>query len=181
MRLEVSSYFFTQNEAGPARGPVLKILLEAMSFLTLNLLPLLLLIYFQVTFLPVHNAAATWLHRAYVALDIIILVSIGLSSLTVWRLKQLRSGFSIKNPFLSLATWPLVLLFSMCVATLPTGTGDWPDLDYQMTSLWSAKVPFDRNSSRCVRVGIDRCAFWLTAFLFEQPIDYVSSRRPSYR
>lgn len=179
IRLEVSSYFFSQNEAGPPKGILLVYLLNAMTFLTLNALPLLLLLYFQITFLPVHNSTATWLHRAYLGLDILILLAIGFSSVIRWKWGAIWSGSNLKMPTLSVAFFAITSAFSLCIATLPSGTAGWPDLDMAMTSIWPTSMPFNKDFRRCNPTS-DRCAFGLTAFIFEQPVDYVSSRRPGF-
>jgi uncharacterized protein YjbI with pentapeptide repeats len=180
IRLEISSYFFAQDEVGPRRSFILGTLLNAMALLTLNILPLLLLLYFQVTYLPAHDAAATWLHRAYVMVDVVVLTLIACSSITEWRLWGLFDQLSIKNPSFSIVSCVLAIFFSLCVATLPSGSFGYADLDDTMSSLLPTKVPFDRNGGRCVTSEAQRCAFWLTSFLFEQPVDYVSSRRPAF-
>jgi hypothetical protein len=55
LRLEVSSYFFAQGLSGPKRSGVLYLLIRAMSILTLGLLPLCLLLAFQIAFLSAHD------------------------------------------------------------------------------------------------------------------------------
>ncbi|MBS0244847.1 MAG: hypothetical protein JSS20_21970, partial [Proteobacteria bacterium] len=52
LRLELHSFFFVQGLAGPERGYLLNGLLHALSWLTLVALPVLLLLYIQVAFLP---------------------------------------------------------------------------------------------------------------------------------
>lgn len=179
VRQEISSYFFAQNEAGPQRSAVLAALLSVMTFVTLNLLPLLLLLYFQITFLPVHSSSATWIHRGYVALDVVVLLLIGLSSVSSLRRDGLPSESAIKMPLASAILSGIVVIFSICIATLPSGVAGGSDLDSLMTKLWPASMPFTRGEKSCVPES-QRCAFWPTAFLFEQPIDYVSSRRPGF-
>src|ERR1043165_7979379 len=179
LRLEVSSYFFTQNEVGPRRSLILRFLLNAMAFFTINLLPSLLLVYFQITFLSAHDTIATLLHRLYVLVDVIILLLIGFSTFARATGRAFADSFGIKLPGLSGAASFVVIFFSLCVATLPSGVQGVSDLDVVMTRLWPVKVPATWGGWSCTNAE-DRCAFIVTALLFEQPIDFVSSRRPGF-
>jgi uncharacterized protein YjbI with pentapeptide repeats len=182
LRLEVSSYFFSQSEAGPRRSLITKILLGSMTFLTLDLLPLLLLLYFQVSYMPVHDGAATWYHRLYICSDlfVLLLVGIGRHASNEGLFRRFGSGLRVSgNAILNFLTWPTLLFGSICVATLPA---DAPSLERDigrfMMTLRPTKVPFDVTNQNCKQMNGNQCAFWLTAFIFEQPIDYVSGRRP---
>jgi hypothetical protein len=77
LRLELRSYFFVQAYAGPRRPVLMMTLMFLTSWLTLVLLPVLAFLYFQVAFLPLHDAGATWTHRAYLALDLFLLFMMG--------------------------------------------------------------------------------------------------------
>jgi len=78
LRLELNNFFFVQAIAGPYRSTVMNVFLHAMSWLTLVVLPVLLLIYIQVTFLPYHDVTVTWTHRVALLVDIAMLISIGI-------------------------------------------------------------------------------------------------------
>ncbi|WP_295555045.1 pentapeptide repeat-containing protein [uncultured Hyphomicrobium sp.] len=78
LRLELNNFFFVQAIAGPYRSRVMSTFLHGMSWLTLVVLPVLLLVYIQVVFLPYHDVGITWTHRIALLLDIIILISIGI-------------------------------------------------------------------------------------------------------
>jgi uncharacterized protein YjbI with pentapeptide repeats len=184
VRMEVSSYFYSQNVAGPERGMLLGALLRAMGWLTLDLLPLWLVLYFQVTFLPVHDPNVTFVHRIFLACDIGVLGCVGIArrfpEMGLWQgLIHLIKGHG-RSFSLGLGTSAVVLFLSICVATLPSAFGDdqenSSDLDRLMTSIWPTRVPFDWNNQTCRNWEGDRCAFWLTAAVFEQPIDFVSGR-----
>ena len=73
LRLELSSFFFVQAIAGPERSRVVGVLLHGLSWLTLGLLPVLALLFVQATFLPYHHIGITWVHRALVAADLVVL------------------------------------------------------------------------------------------------------------
>lgn len=77
LRLELDNFFFAQAIAGPERSRIVGTLLHAMSWLTLVLLPVLLLLYVQLMFLPYHDAAITMVHRVVVLVDIAFVLLIG--------------------------------------------------------------------------------------------------------
>jgi uncharacterized protein YjbI with pentapeptide repeats len=77
LRLEVGSFFFVQAKAGPERSRIMGAFLHGMSWLTLVLLPLLLVLYAQVAFLPFHDAGVTAVHRLVVLADLVLLLAIG--------------------------------------------------------------------------------------------------------
>jgi uncharacterized protein YjbI with pentapeptide repeats len=77
LRLELDSFFFVQALAGPERSRLVSGFLNAIGWLTLFALPLLLLIYLQVAFLPIHDAAVTAVQRAVVLADIALLALVG--------------------------------------------------------------------------------------------------------
>lgn len=78
LRLELNNFFFVQAIAGPYRSRVMSGFLHGMSWLTLVVLPVVLLIYIQVVFLPYHDTAITWTHRIALLVDIAMLISIGI-------------------------------------------------------------------------------------------------------
>jgi uncharacterized protein YjbI with pentapeptide repeats len=77
LRLELNNFFFVQAIAGPFRSRVMSTFLHGMSWLTIVVLPVILLIYIQVVFLPYHSEGITWIHRIALLVDIILLISIG--------------------------------------------------------------------------------------------------------
>ena len=184
LRFEVSSYFFAQSLAGPERRSVLHFLLRSMSFLTLELLPLCLLLAFQIAFLPEHDAAITALHRLCVVTDGVVLLIVGgarniAAQTGFWYglVHILRTSLSTGRG--GSAAAGLVLFASFAVATLPSQEDEpygFFNLDGLFTGLAPTKVPFKWDDQRCRPWAGDRCAFWLTAVVFEQPIDYVSGR-----
>jgi uncharacterized protein YjbI with pentapeptide repeats len=123
LRLELNNFFFVQAIAGPYRSRVMSAFLHGMSWLTLVVLPVVLLIYIQAVFLPYHDTAITWTHRIALLADIAILVSIGLF--------LMRAETSFSKAFMrttsahpvSFAATVLVLVtvaaFSFFFATIP--------------------------------------------------------------
>lgn len=123
LRLELHNLFFVQAIAGPSRSAVMGSFLHLMSWLTLVILPVVLLLYIQVVFLPYHDAAITWTHRVSLIVDVLMLVLIG-----VFLMRAETSFF--KAFFRTTASHPvsfllttivlgLVTVFSFFVATIP--------------------------------------------------------------
>jgi uncharacterized protein YjbI with pentapeptide repeats len=123
LRLELDNFFFVQAIAGPERSRVIGAFLHGMSWLTLVMMPVLLLLYIQATFLPYHDVTITWVHRSALLADIALLVLIGVF---LWRLETSffqafwRTG---RQHPMGLALTALLLLgaaaISLRVATLP--------------------------------------------------------------
>ena len=84
LRLELDNLFLVQAIAGPERSLIVGVLLHALSWLTLVMLPVLLLLYMQTAFLPYHDAAITSLDRLALLADVALLVLIGVF---LWRLE----------------------------------------------------------------------------------------------
>lgn len=77
LRLELDSFFYVQAIAGPERSRVVSSFLNSVSWLTLLIFPLALLLYIQMVFLPFHDGAITMFHRLIVLADIVILLFMG--------------------------------------------------------------------------------------------------------
>lgn len=77
LRLELHSYFFTQALAGPHRGWLLGGFLHAMIWISLVVLPVMIMLFTQVVFLPYHDTFITWVHRVVLMLDMAILAAVG--------------------------------------------------------------------------------------------------------
>ncbi|MFB3079424.1 MAG: hypothetical protein ACE1Y4_15615, partial [Lysobacterales bacterium] len=134
-RGQVNSYVFSQLLAGPKPPLVLQYLMRLMVFVTLSLLPVLVLLYFQIKFLPYHDIAVTHIHRLAILLDLVLLFSVR----PFMAMPYLRpAGFKLRLgserwPW-ELSYWSLgatatlslaVLVFSLFVATIPQGCF-WP-------------------------------------------------------
>jgi uncharacterized protein YjbI with pentapeptide repeats len=123
LRLELHNFFFVQAIAGPHRSAIMSAFLHGMSWLTLVILPVVLLLYIQIKFLPYHDVAITWTHRVALLVDIGILVLIG-----VFLMRAETSFFSafwrttLQHPLSFLVTvgvMAVVAFFSFVVATVP--------------------------------------------------------------
>ncbi len=123
LRLELHNFFFVQAIAGSHRSAVMGGFLHAMSWLTLVILPVVLLLYIQVMFLPYHDTAITWTHRLALVFDI------GMLSLLGIFLRRAEASFfsaffrtAIAFPISFVATSGLlltVMVFSFLFATVP--------------------------------------------------------------
>ena len=122
IRLELHNFFFVQGIAGPERSRVMDVFLHGMTWLTLVILPVVLLLFVQVVFLPYHDAWITSMHRAAVAADILMLVSIGVFLMrpetsfftALWRTSRYRPLSSS----LTVLVMGAVAWFSFFVATI---------------------------------------------------------------
>ena len=72
LRLELHNFFFVQAIAGPQRSVVMSGFLNIMSWLTIVILPVILLLYMQVAFLPYHDVTTTWINRIALLFDIVL-------------------------------------------------------------------------------------------------------------
>ncbi|MEO1544441.1 MAG: pentapeptide repeat-containing protein [Pseudomonadota bacterium] len=123
LRLELHNFFFVQAIAGPNRSAVMGGFLHAMSWLTLVILPVVLILYIQLVFLPYHDVLITWTHRIALVFDIVMLSLLGVF------LRRAESNFfsafwrtTLANPLTFLMTSGLLLgvtVFSFLFATIP--------------------------------------------------------------
>jgi uncharacterized protein YjbI with pentapeptide repeats len=77
LRLELDSFFFVQALAGPERSRVVSAFLNAIGWLTLLVLPVLLLVWMQVAILPLHHPGVTALQRTVVLTDVVLVLLAG--------------------------------------------------------------------------------------------------------
>ncbi len=128
LRLELHNFFFVQALAGPKRSAVMGLFLHMMGWLTLVILPVVLILYIQVVFLPYHSGWITWTHRIALVFDIALLALIG-----VFLMRAESSFFqalwqtAINNPVSVLVTsivLGVVTIFSFFIATVPGETLD---------------------------------------------------------
>jgi len=122
LRLELDNFFFAQAIAGPERSRIVGTFLHGMSWLTIVVAPVLLLLYVELVFLPYHDVAITWVHRLTLIADIALLLLMGVF---LWRLETsfLRAFLrTLHHPLSLLLTVGLlagVAAFSILVATIP--------------------------------------------------------------
>lgn len=167
LRLELSDYFFTQNWCGAKRSPVITSLLRMMSWLTLGILPLLLLLYFQIKFLPYHLEELTWGHRVYVLVDFIILLVLGVfirfPELGFWQ--GLKSNL-VEHPLNFLTTLfvsLMILVMSWFAALVPDGRWEQSLLNIRPLC-WPVEL---RSEGQNEKSASERSVCALTALFFE--------------
>lgn len=123
LRLELNNFFFVQAIAGPYRSRVMSTFLHGMSWLTLVVLPVVLLLYIQVVFLPYHDVTITWTHRIALLVDIAMLISIGVFLMraeTSFMQAFLRTTSAHPVSFVAtIAVLLVVWVFSFFFATIP--------------------------------------------------------------
>ncbi len=141
LRLELHNFFFVQGIAGPQRSAVMSGFLNIMSWLTIVILPVVLLLYMQVAFLPYHDVTTTWINRIFLSLDIAGLLLIGVFLMraeTSFFQAFWRSTFS--HPLSAIATTlvlALVAYLSFFAATVP---GEPLDRVSQKLMAWSSPI-----------------------------------------
>ncbi len=123
LRLELHNFFFVQAIAGPERSSVMSAFLHTMGWLTLAVLPVVLLLYTQIIFLPFHDAGITWGHRLALVFDVALLGLIGIfltrpESSFVGAFRQMTRAHPISFAATT-AIMIVVMAFSFFVATIP--------------------------------------------------------------
>lgn len=123
LRLELHNFFFVQAIAGPHRSTVMSVFLHGMSWLTLVILPVVLIIYVQVVFLPYHSELITWTHRIALLADIAMLVLIGVfltrAETSFFRAFWRNTAAHPVSFAVTSCVIGCVALFSFFVATIP--------------------------------------------------------------
>ena len=173
LRSLVNSYAVAQAIAGPWRSRVFGFFLHAVNATTLVLLPILVLLNFQIAYLPWHDATVTMLHRVYLAADILIVVLLG-TLIIAPELKFFAAlGAVLKGHTGTLmgmlALSVAALVFSNLIATIPD-----EKLDRTAALLWPVPVDPDGHPNRAARM-----AFWPTAWLFDGKIDQIKGKPES--
>lgn len=111
LRLELHNFFFVQAIAGPQRSVVMSAFLHLMSWLTIVILPVILLLYMQVSFLPYHDVTTTWINRIALVFDIALLILIG-----VFLMRPETSFFQAF--WRSTATHPVSVFITTCLLVI---------------------------------------------------------------
>ncbi len=191
IRRNLTGYVFTQIMAGSKPPRAVRQLMGLMVFVTFIALPIALLVYFQIKFLPYHDVGVTHLHRFAITLEVVLLfvaspmianpyfrkantrmISLG-SNEWPWEISYRNLGISV---FISLS----VLFFIGFVATVPQGCffpsekhiDDCFSLD-RMAAKWAPRsVKYEYNHP-------SREVFALTVLLFEGKVNVWDEAVPS--
>jgi hypothetical protein len=182
-RLRVHSHYISQLEAGPETNAVVRAGFRAIDWLFLRLIPIGLLLAFQITYLPVHDVEITWWHRIYVLAGLLIVAGTShfLAGLEkVYPGHETLASDTVLRRFAAGLAGALVLTFSVAVATVP---GEWIDRALGSVSSVATPVPVQAlgNVVRDLPPGArGRQAFLPTALLFEGQVDDWTRRPTSF-
>ena len=146
LRLELNSYFYSQAIAGPERSKMFGMFLHSMIWISFVALPVLLLLFIQIQFLPYHDELITWNHRFVLVADIALLALMG-----VFLRRPQASFFSafwqtarrhpVNFTFTSILL-AIVAMFSFFVVTIP---GESLDLMTRTLPGYQAKSQCDEK------------------------------------
>lgn len=165
LRLELHSYFYTQALAGANRSAVFAMFLHGMVWLSLVLLPVFLILYFQVTFLPYHNEGITWAHRIFFIIEIIILLGVGIflrkPNANFWQALARTSTQNASNFYITFIAVMFGLFFSVCIATFPD---EWIDRQLSMFSSFTKTSIFKSKNTK--ETAVQSKIFSPTAYFF---------------
>jgi hypothetical protein len=175
IRIQLHSYFYAQLIAGPFRSKMFAGFLSLMTWGSLVILPILLLLDFQIGFLPVHDLTITWAHRVYLVVDLVIIAIFGIYMRYPGASFVRGFGMNIIHRPWSFAFSALLfagsMLFAFTIATVPDET---MDRVMAMISTTRTPIPVGESAGRKARA-----AFWPTAVLFDGAVDLVSGRPTS--
>lgn len=164
LRLELHSFFFTQLLAGPERSALYGSFLHGMFWLSVIGLPILVILYIQIVFLPYHDVTTTWAHRLALLADALVLVCIGVflgsRSTSFFRAFWRTASYRPLGFLLTAVMLIGIVLFSFFVATVPGEALDRYTRTLQLPGTQSE--PAAQASS----VAGDRTTFALTALFF---------------
>lgn len=126
LQQRVANFYYVLYFTGQAPSRLLHLLAAFITWVTAVAIPLGLLLWIQVRFLPYHSAVDTWFHRAAVLADVVLILFILLPRITPllkgkmgapgW-LTTVRRAFSV--PSLVIAGCALSVIFSLFVVTIP--------------------------------------------------------------
>jgi uncharacterized protein YjbI with pentapeptide repeats len=119
LRRQLPSSIFVQLLAGPreVRRGVIGFLLRQIAWISLVIGPLVLLVFFELQFLPYHDQAITWWQRIMVLLDLVLLW-------LLWpKVLQARAGDASWRQIAAIAVCGVV---SLLVLAIPFGVATFP-------------------------------------------------------
>ncbi len=130
LRQRVANFYYVLYLTGGAPSRILHLLSAFITWMTAVMIPLALLLWIQIRFLPFHSPRDTWLHRAAVGVDAVLILFILLPRL--WpRLREIAKTSGWQAPFRQVVSVPIfivlacaaTLFVSLFVATIPQGPG----------------------------------------------------------
>ena len=162
LRYELDGNFLVQFLAGPPYASIFAIMLQTIVWLTLVMLAAIVLLHFQLAFLPYHDVALTWAHRLYVLADLMLVGLVGtfLTSPLPRFWASFRHAWRNYTFFMLLTTpfFAAFIAFSVFVATIPGET-----LDRTLAAIGpSVEIPAPSGDAANAQA-----VFLPTAYLFE--------------
>ena len=163
IRHELHSYFFTQALAGPERSKLFGGFLHGMFWLSIIGIPVLVILFIQIVYLPYHDVTTTWSHRLALVLDTVILGLMGAflgsrSSSFFGALSRMVRNQPL-NVMATVILYVGVVLFSFLVATVP----DEPLDRFTQSLPWSSVKTITTADGQVA----SRRVFAVTDWLFE--------------
>jgi uncharacterized protein YjbI with pentapeptide repeats len=113
----VHSYVVSQMLAGPKPNAITSWLMRLMVFVTFTLLPVVTLLYFQITFLPYHEVWITYWHRIAVLVGLGVLFAV----LPIINLKSRKREIKAGPPGEAWQASPFEIAFGVAIAALVAG------------------------------------------------------------
>ena len=132
LRQRVANFYYVLYLTGGAPSRILHLLSAFITWMTAVMFPLGLLLWIQIRFLPFHSPFATWLHRAALAVDTVLILFILLPRL--WpRLRAMAEASGWQAPFRQAVSVPVFIVLacvstvfiSLFVATIPDRPSDF--------------------------------------------------------
>jgi uncharacterized protein YjbI with pentapeptide repeats len=170
VRDQLDTFVFTQLAIGAPENWLVRQFLRLSVWLTFLIAPVLLVLAFQLQFLPYHSTAITWTHRVVLLLDITLLWALW----TRMPLAGIRPGrpatmarYAVRTVLVLACV--LLVAFSVCVATLPTELIE----TWEVTAGWPIRAAYHD----VFKTG--RVVWWPTWVLFEGEPSRVLSRTSS--
>ena len=163
IRHELHSYFFTQALAGPERSKLFGGFLHGMFWLSIIGIPVLVILFIQIVYLPYHDVTTTWSHRLALVLDTVLLglmgVFLGSRSTSFFGAFARMLRNQPINVMCTAVLYAGVLVFSFFIATVPDEGLDKFTQSLPWTSIKKSTIADGQITSRRV--------FALTDWAFE--------------
>jgi uncharacterized protein YjbI with pentapeptide repeats len=130
LRQRVANFYYVLYLTGGAPSRILHLLSAFITWMTAVMFPLALLLWIQIRFLPFHSPFDTWLHRAALVVDTVLILFILLPRL--WpRLRAMRSASggrallrkAVSVPVFIVLACITTVFISLFVATIPDRPG----------------------------------------------------------
>jgi hypothetical protein len=124
VRDQLDKFVFTQSLIGAPQDGIVRLLLRSVVLLSFVVGPVLLLLGFQLRFLPYHSIEVTYVHRGALLLDLMLLLLLWpkISRGRAQQAKSLRDRRTICRVGSAILICVLLGAFSAFVATVP---GEW--------------------------------------------------------